>query len=473
MTDQRRIGAIVMAGGRGVRMRSPKPKMLMPILGMPLVYFPTALAARAVRGPVVVVSGDSIDEISAEVARSLPDEELRFARQEKPLGTADAVKAGMTELDDVDHVVILNGDVPGTSDELMAKLVSRHFSRDLDLTVLAFRTETPHGYGRIVYDDSGVIECIKEQKELSEDEEELDLVNAGMYVARCSVLREFLKVVEPSPTQKEYLLTDFVAYVAQRTSKVGLVVTKELCEVSGVNNRLELSEALRQLRTLRNRKLMLAGVGMPQPESVDVDFGVEIGENTTLEAGVAIRGNSRVGAHCHVGRGVVIEDTTIADDVHILPYCMLESSQIADGCKIGPFAHTRPGTVLHTGAKLGNFVETKKTILGEGSKLNHLSYVGDAVIGKKVNVGAGTITCNYDGYNKFKTVLEDGVFIGSDTQLVAPVTVGKNALVAAGTTVTKDVPAEALVISRCEQVNKEGGAKRQRERALAEKNKKS
>ena len=454
--------AIVLAGGRGVRMHSPTSKMLMRILGRALVQFPVHCALEATGGPVVVVSGDALDEVRLAASEGAPEERLRFACQEQPLGTADAVKAGIGKVDDCGQVLILNGDVPGMTPALVQRMARRYQQTGASAVFVAFRPPDPTGYGRVMVDDSGAVCAIKEQKELAGDEFSIDLVNAGIYLVNTDLLRRFLALVEPSSNQQEYLLTDVVSYAVEEGLRADIVVAEELSEVAGVNNRAELADAATFLRTRRNRQLMIEGVGMPQPETVDVDFGVTVGPNTVLEAGVALRGKTSIGPSCHIGRGSVIVDTAIEEHTLVQPYCVLESSTIAQGCTLGPFAHTRPGTVMEPGSKVGNFVETKKTILGAGSKASHLSYLGDATIGKKVNVGAGTITCNYDGYNKFKTVLEDGVFIGSDTQLVAPVTVGANAVVAAGTTVTRDVPEGALAITRVEQVHREGYAEKKK-----------
>ncbi len=452
-------------------MRAAKTKMLMPILGRPLAFFPTQLALDTVDGPVVVVSGEFLDDVRDALLVHLSQERLRFALQEQPLGTADAVKAGLASVTDAEaeHVLILNGDVPGTSPALIVRLVERYLNRRADICVLCFKPADPHGYGRILYDDSGTVLAIREEKELAEEEREIRVVNAGIYVVRLGLLRTLLDKVEPSPNQREFLLTDVVEHIVAGGGTAEVLVASDAGEVAGVNNRAQLAEVTARIRTARNLRLMLDGVGMPHPESVDVDFGVEVGPDTLLEANVHLRGKTRIGSGCTIGTGSVIVDTTLADDVTVEPYCVLESSEIAEACKLGPFAHTRPGTVLHRKAKVGNFVETKKTTLGEGAKANHLSYLGDATIGKAVNVGAGTITCNYDGYRKYPTVIEDGAFIGSDTQLVAPVRVGRDAVVAAGTTVTLDVPDGALAISRVSQANREGYAEEKRQRMEDEK----
>jgi bifunctional UDP-N-acetylglucosamine pyrophosphorylase / glucosamine-1-phosphate N-acetyltransferase len=466
-----KVAAIVMAGGRGARMRSASTKMLMPILGRPVVFFPTQLALECADGPVVVVSGDFIDELKAALKVTVDSPRLRFAHQEQPLGTADAVRAGLTALGDEDgcqYVLILNGDVPGTSPELLARLTNACVGGGADIAVLGFKPADPTGYGRVMFDDSGTVYGIKEEKELEEHERSIDVVNAGLYLVRGAPLRAFLKDVKLAPNQREFLLTDVVEHIVAGGGRADVVVAANPDEVAGINDRAQLAGVTEHLRCKRNQTLMLAGVGMLQPATVEVEFGVEVAPDSILESGVSLRGETTVGAGCTIGQGTVIVDTTIADHVTVLPYCMLESSDIGPECTLGPFAHTRPGTVLKRKAKVGNFVETKKTILGEGAKASHLTYLGDATVGEKVNIGAGTITCNYDGYRKYPTVIEDGAFIGSDTQFVAPVTIGRNAVVAAGTTVTRDVPPGNLAISRVDQANRPGYADLKRKRMQEE-----
>ncbi len=459
------VAAIVMAGGRGVRMRMPTTKMLAPILGRPLVYFPTKLALETIDGPVVVVSGEFLGDVR-EALSVLPPERLHFARQEQPLGTADAVKAGVFGLPDesAEFVLILNGDVPGTSIALMKQMVTQCETREADICVLAFRPEDPFGYGRILTDDSGTVLAIREEKELAAEERAVDVVNAGLYVVRLSHLRSFLANVKPSPNQREFLLTDVVESIVAAGGLADVLVADDPAEVAGVNDQSQLSDVTARIRRQRNHELMMAGVAMPFPDSVEVELGVTVGAGTTLEANVHLRGQTVVGNGCTVETGSVLVDTALADHVRVQPYCVLESTIVAASCNLGPFAHTRPGTVLEEGAKVGNFVETKKATIGRGAKASHLSYIGDATVGAKANIGAGTITCNYDGYRKFPTHIGEGAFIGSDTQLVAPVNVGDNAVVAAGTTVTKDVPAGALAVSRVEQANRPGYSEAKRRR---------
>ncbi|MFH1531698.1 MAG: bifunctional UDP-N-acetylglucosamine diphosphorylase/glucosamine-1-phosphate N-acetyltransferase GlmU [Pseudomonadota bacterium] len=457
---------IVMAAGMGTRMKSATPKVLHRILGRPLVQFPVRLALEVTDAPVVVVGGEFLDDLRRAARADTPTKRVRFALQEQALGTADAVRAGLSAIPRATDagrrgILILNGDVPGLSPETLGRLIGA-FEAGLDVAFLGFHAEDPAGYGRVLHDDSGTVLSIREEKELDPADREIDLVNGGIYLVEEELLRKFIDGVQKSEHHGEYLLTDVVEYALRVGRAADVVVVTDASELQGVNTRVHLAAVTRCLRRERNEALMLDGVTIPNPDTVDVDYGVTIGPDTLLEQGVNLRGTTHLAGQTVVGRGTVVVDCVIGAHCAILPYCVLESSEIHEHCAIGPFAHTRPGTVLEDGAKLGNFVETKKTRVGIGSKVNHLTYLGDCDVGRKVNVGAGTITCNYDGVNKHKTILGDRVFVGSDVQLVAPVEVGDGAVLAAGATITRDVPPGALAISRTAQINVEGYAERKR-----------
>jgi len=457
---------IVMAAGMGTRMRSALPKVLHRILGRPLVRFPVRLALEGTDAPVVIVGGEFLDDLRRVCSADTHAERLRFALQERASGTADAVRAGLAEIppehcDTRRGVLILSGDVPCLTRDTLDRLLST-FEGGADAAFLGFRARDPAGYGRVLHDDSGAILGIREEKELNPADRETDLVNGGIYLVEEDLLREFIGGVERSERHGEYLLTDVVEYALRLGRTANVVVVEDAEELQGVNTRVQLGLVTRRLRRARNEALMLGGVTMPNPDTVDVDYGVTLGPDTLLGQGVSLRGETRIAENTTVDRGTVVVDCTVGAGCHIKPCCVLESSEIHDGCVIGPFAHTRPGTILEHGSKLGNYVETKKTRVGPGSKVNHLTYLGDCEVGRGVNVGAGTITCNYDGVNKHRTVLGDRVFVGSDVQLVAPVEVGDDAVIAAGATVTGDVPPGALAISRTDQVNIEGYAERKR-----------
>ncbi len=463
------IASVIMAAGKGVRMKSSLPKVLHRVLGRPLVEFPVRLGLECCSGPCCVVCGEALDQIKAALAAQANG--IVMARQQEPKGTADAVAAGIGALDsearDFDTVLILNGDVPGLSKESVQGMLAGFAESGESLRFMAFRAPDPQGYGRVLQDPQGGVLGIREQKELRGNEAAIDLVNAGIYLVRAGTLRNFLAQVRVSPIQGEYLLTDIVEFTLRGGGRVGLFTLKDHREMLGVNHRADLAAVLTFLRERRNFQLMVAGVGMDDPSSVMVELDAELEPDVHLERDVSIRGRSRIAAGCRVGQGSVVGDTVLGPGTTILPYCVLEGTQTSAGCTIGPFAHTRTGTVLAEGAKLGNFVETKKARIGKGSKVNHLSYIGDSLVGDKVNIGAGTITCNYDGYEKHQTIIGDGVFIGSDVKLVAPVTVGAGALVAAGSVITKDVPEGALGLGRAPQENLLGWAAERRRRKEA------
>ncbi len=462
---------IIMAAGMGTRMKSTVPKVLHRILGRPLVQFPVRLALDSTDAPVVVVGGEFLDDLRRACHADTPTERVRFALQEQALGTADAARAGLSAVPQADDgqrrgVLILNGDVPCLTAETLDRLVAA-FEAGLDVAFLGFHAEDPTGYGRVLYDDSGAILGIREEKELDPADREIDLVNGGFYLVEENLLREFIDGVQKSEQHGEYLLTDVVEYALRLGLPADVVVVKEEAELQGVNTRVHLALVTERLRRSRNEALMLGGATIQNPDTVDVDYTVEVGPDTLLEQGVSLRGATRLAGQSVIGRGTVVVDCVIGAHAHIQPYCMLESSEIHEGCTIGPFAHTRPGTVMEDGAKLGNYCETKKTRVGQGSKVNHLTYLGDCDVGKKVNVGAGTITCNYDGYGKHETIIGEDVLIGSNTSLVAPVSVGDHALLGAGSTITSYVPPHALAIGRARQVTFSDGGRTLREQFQA------
>lgn len=465
-----KIATIVMAAGKGVRMKSSLPKVLHPILGRPLLAFPVLLAKACVEGPVCVVCGDNEAQVRERFGQLGID--AVFGRQEEPRGTADAAKAGLLALNQAnlpsDAVLILNGDVPCMKEETLKGFVAGFAQSGERLRFLAFKAPDPKGYGRVIQGPGGEVLAIREDKELKDAERAIDIVNAGIYLADRGTLTDFIAGVKKSQVHGEYLLTDIVEYVLALGGRVGLGLA-DWRELQGVNNRAELAGVTQYLRERRNRGLMLDGVTMEDPAAVDVEFTVSVANDVVLERGVALRGRTRIETGCRISQGSVLIDCSLGPDNTVLQYSVLEGTRTEKGCAIGPFAHTRTGTVLQEGAKLGNFVETKKASIGKGSKVNHLSYIGDCLMGQKCNIGAGTITCNYDGYEKHQTVIGDGVFIGSDVELVAPVTIGAGALVAAGSVVTKDVPEGALAVARGRQENIPDWAEQRRQRKETEK----
>ncbi|HTO95951.1 MAG TPA: bifunctional UDP-N-acetylglucosamine diphosphorylase/glucosamine-1-phosphate N-acetyltransferase GlmU [Myxococcales bacterium] len=444
-----KLAAVVLAAGKGTRMKSEKAKVLHEAAGRPIGFFPVRAALALDASPVVVVVGHQAKEVEDELTRQFPGAPVRFALQAEQLGTGHAVLCAQEALKGFEgNVLILAGDVPLIRAETLQKLIAA--KQDADVALIFCRATKPQGYGRVLRKPDGTVARIVEEKDASDAERRIDEVNASIYLAGADFLFRALRSLGRGNAQSEYYLTDIVAQGR------AVAVEAEEAEVSGVNDRAQLAQSAAQLRERRNAQLMQQGVTLIDPSVTYVDEGVEVGRDTVLEPLVSLRGKTRVGKGARIGQGCVIVDTEVEDGAQILPYCHLTESRIGPGATVGPFARLRPGAQLAEQAHVGNFVELKKSVLGKGSKANHLTYLGDTVVGEGCNIGAGTITCNYDGKSKHQTTIEDGAFIGSDTQLVAPVTVGKDAYVGTGTTVREDVPAGALAVSAGKQRNIEG-----------------
>ena len=467
---ERKMAAVILAAGKGTRMKSDRAKVLHTALGRPLAYFPIKTALALDVSPVVVVVGHQSDAVqSALVAQfeigAASNAPLRFALQEKQLGTGHAVQCAQaalvaTGLSAKDLVLILAGDTPLLRSQTLRRLVEAFDGAKSPLALVTVRPREVQGYGRIVRDSRGAIERIVEEKDASPEEKKLAEANASIYLCEAGFLFGALAQLSPKNAQGEFYLTDIVAAASRlvREGKAGPPASVEAPEdeVAGVNDRAQLAWAAGELRKRRLGELMCDGVTITDPAVTYVDDAAEVGPDCLLEPMVSLRGKTRVGRNVEIGQGCVIIDSVIEDGARILPYSHFEGAQVGARCTVGPFARLRPGAELAEEAHVGNFVELKKTRLGRGSKANHLSYLGDAIIGAGVNIGAGTITCNYDGAKKHVTTIEDGAFIGSDTQLVAPVTVGKGAYVGTGATVREDVPAGSLAVSAGKQRNIEG-----------------
>jgi bifunctional UDP-N-acetylglucosamine pyrophosphorylase/glucosamine-1-phosphate N-acetyltransferase len=451
-----RLAAIVLAAGKGTRMRSARAKVLHELLGRPLVCYPVELARALGADPVVAVLGHQHEAVEAALLARFGAGAVTVVEQAEQRGTGHAVRLAMPALAKMADglVLVLYGDVPLLRRETLEELVgtARRYG------CLALVTSTPPdatGYGRILRDERGHVISVVEQKDASPDEQAITEINAGIYCGPADFFREAVLGLGSANAQGEYYLTDVVARAAQ---SIGVsAIEADFGDVGGINDRQQLAEAEATLRARINRG-WLAHVTFRDPVSTVVEPGVEIGVDVELGRNVSLRGRTRIGHGARIDDGCILTDTEVGAGVQIKPYCIATDTIIGPGAVIGPFAHMRPGTQLGPDVHVGNFVETKKTVIGRGSKANHLSYLGDTTIGEKVNVGAGTITCNYDGYKKFQTIIEDGAFIGSDSQLVAPVRVGKRAVVGAGTTVTRDVPAGALALTRAPQIEKPGYA---------------
>jgi bifunctional UDP-N-acetylglucosamine pyrophosphorylase / glucosamine-1-phosphate N-acetyltransferase len=449
-----RVATVLLAAGLGTRMKSSRAKVLHAVCGRPMIEYPVELARAAGSERVICVLGHQHETVRAAVRG-----EVEVALQLEQRGTGHALMQAAPLLDGYDGLLlILYGDVPLLTEPTLRRLIDAASERRLAI-VTTFPTP-PKGYGRMVRDERGKLVRIVEEKDCSDAQRLIGEVNAGLYCGPARFILESLRALEPNNAQGELYLTDVVERAAREIEVATVAAPVE--EVMGVNDRVDLARAERVMRLRLAEALMREGVTVRDPERLYVEPGVTVGRDSELGPGVELRGKTAVGAGARLEAGVVIADSTLGERVHVKPYCVITESTVGNGAIIGPWAHLRPGSTLEDDVHLGNFVETKKTRLGRGSKANHLSYLGDTDVGEKVNVGCGTITCNYDGYAKHRTVIEDGAFIGSDTQLVAPVTVGRGAVVAAGTTVYEDVPPGALALTRVKQVNVAGYAERKR-----------
>ena len=429
--------AVILAAGKGTRMRSATAKVLHPLCGRPLAWYPVRRALDAGNGRVVVVVGHQGEQVRDALEAAFPGAPLRFVTQRDQRGTGDAVRCALPEVGRAKRVRILYGDVPLLTAATFKRLVRA--GSKAAVALLTTEPADPTGLGRIVRDGAGRVVRIVEHRDCTPAERRLGEINAGIYDVDRKILEAALGNLRADNAQGELYLTDVVAVAGARGLPVKAVSVADPTEVAGVNDRVELARVAAVMRRRIHEALMISGVSFEDPAHTYVDAGVEVGRDTVIGAGCHLLGDTRV------GRGVTL-----------LPWSHVEDAVIGDGCRVGPFARVRPGSVLERGVHLGNFVETKKAHLGEGAKANHLTYLGDAEVGAGTNVGAGTITCNYDGALKHPTTLGAGCFIGSNTALVAPITVGDGAYVGAGSTLTKDVPAGALAVARGPQKNLEG-----------------
>jgi bifunctional UDP-N-acetylglucosamine pyrophosphorylase/glucosamine-1-phosphate N-acetyltransferase len=444
---------VILAAGKGTRMKSREPKVLHKAAGLRLIEHVLRAAESLQPKSVVVVVGHHADRVSEALEKRLG---LRFALQEPQLGTGHALLQAEPHLaGSSGTVVLLSGDVPLLRPETLQELVRVHTSRGAAATVLTARVDRPDGYGRVVRED-GRIAAIVEHKDATPAERRIDEINSGIYAFALAPLFEALKSIGSANAQGEYYLPDLVRIYRRRGLAVETVSLDDPREILGVNSRRELADVTAILKTTRNDELMASGVTLVDPATAYIGPDVTIGADTIVQPNVYLEGATRIGARCEIHAGVRIVNSTIDDGVVINNYCVITDSHVASGARIGPFAHIRPQSDVGENAHVGNFTELKKTTLGKGSKANHLSYLGDTTVGENVNIGAGTITCNYDGVRKHQTVIEDGAFIGSDTQIIAPVTVHEGAYVGTGTTIREDVPAGALAVSAGKQRNIDG-----------------
>ena len=450
---------VILAAGKGTRMKSRLPKVLHEAGGLPLIEHVLRTADAIAPSTTIIVVGHEAAAVQERLSKRLG---LRFAHQEPQLGTGHALLQAEPHLEGRSGtVLLLSGDVPLLRAGTLRGLVEHHRRANAAATVVTAVMKDPTGYGRIVR-TSGSIAAIVEHKDASPPEREIREINSGIYAFDLAPLFGALRKIGSQNAQGEYYLPDLVKIFRAMGLGVETFVTDDPTEIAGVNSRRELAEVAAVIRNARNDELMSAGVTIVDPATTWIGPDVAVGSDTVIHPNVQLEGRTRIGTECVIHSGVRIVDSEIGSRVTINNYCVITESRVLDGARIGPFAHIRPASEIGPDAHIGNFVELKKTTMGRGAKANHLAYLGDATIGEKVNVGAGTITCNYDGVAKHPTVIEDGAFIGSDSQLIAPVRIGKGAYVAAGSSITDDVPPESLAIARGKQVIKEGWTKRKK-----------
>jgi len=455
---------VILAAGKGTRMKSTLPKVLHRAGELPLIEHVLRTASELKPASMILIVGHQAQIVQDSLAEWLG---LGFATQEPQLGTGHALLQAEPALRGREGtVVLLSGDVPLLRPAILHGLLEVHREHGAAATVLTATPDDPSGYGRIVRDAGGRITAIVEHKDATPAQRAIAEINSGIYAFDLEPLFSAVREVGASNAQGEYYLPDLVSIYRSRGLVVETVVARDPREILGVNSRKELANVTEILRARTNDTLMEAGVTIVDPATTFIGPDVTVGVDTIIHPGVYIEGQTSIGSGCVIHSGVRLVDAQVDDGVTINNFCVIVESRVARGAKIGPFAHIRPQSSVGEDAHIGNFVELKKTTIGRGSKANHLSYLGDATIGEKVNVGAGTITCNYDGVAKHPTIIEDGAFIGSDSQLIAPVRVGKGAYVAAGSSITIDVPDDALGIARGRQENREGWAARKRQRKV-------
>ena len=458
--------ALILAAGQGTRMKSATPKVLHAIAGRPLVHYPVEAALEAGCGEVVVVVGHGREQVAAYLAKAFGSR-VKTAVQEQQRGTGDAARAGMTAVaTGTERVLIYYGDVPLLAAGDLVPVVNG-LGDGPGLALATCEVDEPFGYGRVMRDERGDVVEIREQRDLRDDRERgVREINPGIYAANVALVRAALASLQPNNAQGELYLTDIVSHA--RGAKERIVAVRSRAEVlGGVNDRQQLAEADVAMVERIARKWRVAGVTVRA--GARIEAGVTIDTDATIETGACLRGTTRIGKGAVVDVGCVLTNVDVAEGAVLKPYTIATDSKIGPRAQLGPFSHLRPESDIGEDAHVGNFVETKKTRMAKGAKANHLAYLGDGVIGAAANIGAGTIFCNYDGFQKHTTTIEAGAFIGSDSQLVAPVRVGEGAYVGTGTTVTRDVPADALAISRVKQENKEGYAGKLRARMKAAK----
>ena len=450
---------MILAAGKGTRLKSRLPKVLHAISGKVLIEYVLAAAQSLAPRKICVVVGHEADRVKAQLAQH----PLEFVVQDPQLGTGHAVQIARSFWGkETGALMLLSGDVPLITANTLSALAERHASSGCSCTLLSTLLPNPTGYGRVLRNAAGEVERIVEQREASPQELEILEVNTGIYCFEMTALAQVVDDLTCKNSQGEYYLTDCIGLLKKKQLRVGVVVCEDPREVCGINSRAELAQVEGMLRERKLQQLMGEGVTILDPQSTYVEQDVAVGKDTILYPNIFLEKRTVIGTGCMIYPNVRITASTLEDNVTVLDSCLISESRVRSESQVGPFAHLKNHTDIGSQVRIGNFVEIKKSVIGDKSKAAHLSYLGDAEIGSNVNIGAGAITCNYDGVSKHKTTIEDGVFVGSDSQLIAPVTVKKGAYIAAGSTIEQDVPEDALAIARCRQVNKEGWARQKR-----------
>lgn len=444
MSEELHLNIIVLAAGQGTRMKSAMPKVLHPIAGLPLVQHVINTSKQLQPEIINIVYGHGGEQVQQYVT----DTEINWVLQAEQLGTGHAVDQVKDQIKDEQLVLILYGDVPLINKNTL-KLLLSHASKGISL--LTVELANPKGYGRIVRGNDGLVKNITEEKDATDEVKNISEVNTGILAVQANLLKGWLKQLDNSNAQNEYYLTDIIAMAVNDGFTVETCHPDNEHEVMGVNDRKQLAELERYYQQEQANKLLQGGVTLVDPSRIDIRGEISHGQDITIDVNSIFEGTVSIGNNVSIGANCVIKDSVIEDNVEILAMSILDNAHVGAGSKVGPYARLRPEARLAENTHIGNFVEIKKSFIGVGSKVNHLTYIGDSTVGSKVNIGAGTITCNYDGANKHQTIIEDNVFVGSATQLVAPVTIGKNSTIGAGSTITADVSADELVITRVKQ----------------------
>jgi len=462
-----KLAVVIMAAGKGTRLKSRRPKVLHEVGGKPLLGHVIGAASHIVApADIYVIVGHQAERVRDAVSAT----GVHFIEQTEQRGTGHAIQCARKSIADYDDVLVLSGDVPLIRPETIEKVIKFHLANHAAMTILTAEPDDPTGYGRVLprSADSPEVESIIEQNALSLEQKSLSQINSGMYAFKTGPLLAHLDKITADNAHGELYLTDMARLLREAGERVVSVQATEAVEVLGTNTIAEVVALDAALRVQAAKRLMAAGVTIFRPDTCVIDADVEVQADTIIEPFVQLLGSTRIGANCHIRSYTVVENCTLGDRVLLRQSCILSDTVVADGAKIGPFAHLRPGSDIGEDAHVGNFVETKKARLGKGAKANHLTYLGDAEVGAGSNIGAGVITCNYDGVHKHATRIGEGVFVGSDSTLVAPISIDDGAYIGAGSCITRDVPAGALAIGRAHQVTKEGWVSARRTKRVKE-----